>query len=98
LWHGRTPKGKADSYLDYVRKTGVRAQTAVPGNRGDFVLRRIEGDVAHFIVLSLWDSRDAIRRFAGENPDVAVYYPEDGEYLLEMPPDIEHYEVCVSPE
>ncbi len=97
LWHGRTPRAKADSYVEYLKKTGVQDQTSIEGNRGDFVFRRIEGDVAHFIVLSLWDSWDAVRRFAGENPEIAVYYPEDEKYLLEMPPDIEHYEVFVSP-
>ena len=97
IWHGRTPREKADSYVEDLEKTGVRDQTAIEGNRGDYVFRRIEGEVAHFIVLSLWDSWDAIRRFAGNDPEVAVYYPEDREYLLEMPPDIEHYEVSVAP-
>ncbi|HJS73097.1 MAG TPA: antibiotic biosynthesis monooxygenase [Vicinamibacteria bacterium] len=97
LWHGRTPREKADSYVEYLKKTGVKEQTSIEGNRGDFVFHRIEGDVAHFIVLSLWDSWDAVRRFAGDAPEKAVYYPEDCEYLLAMPPDIEHYEVDVSP-
>jgi heme-degrading monooxygenase HmoA len=97
LWHGRTPRDKADSYVEYLKKTGVCDQTSIEGNRGEYVFHRIEGDIAHFIVLSLWDSWDAVRRFAGQDPEKAVYYPEDGEYLLEMPPDIEHYEVSVSP-
>jgi heme-degrading monooxygenase HmoA len=98
LWHGRTPRDKAERYVEYLKKTGVKEQTAIEGNRGDYVFHRIEGEVAHFIVLSLWDSWDAVRRFAGNDPGRAVYYPEDREYLLEMPPDIEHYEVAVSPE
>jgi heme-degrading monooxygenase HmoA len=97
IWHGWTPREKADSYVEYVKKTGVRDQTSIEGNRGDFVFHRIEGDRAHFIVLSLWDSWDAVKRFAGEEPEKAVYYPEDGQYLLTMPPDIEHYEVSVTP-
>ena len=35
MWRGRTPAVKADEYVDYVQKTGVKAQTAIPGNRGD---------------------------------------------------------------
>ncbi len=97
IWHGWTPREKADSYVDYIKATGVREQTSIEGNRGDYVFRRIEGDKAHFIVLSLWDSWEAVRRFAGEDPERAVYYPEDGKFLLEMPPDIEHYDVPVAP-
>jgi hypothetical protein len=37
---------------------------------------------------------DAIRRFAGDEPERAHYYPEDPEYLLEMTPFVEHYEVA----
>jgi heme-degrading monooxygenase HmoA len=90
------PAEKSEDYLAYVRKTGVDAQTSVEGNEGSYVLRRATGDVAEFIVLSFWDSMDAIRRFAGENPERAVYYPEDERYLLEMTPSVEHYEVFAS--
>jgi heme-degrading monooxygenase HmoA len=96
IWHGWTPADKAGTYAEYVRETGVREQTSLPGNRGTFVLRRIEGDRAHFIVLSLWDSMDAVRRFSSD-PEKPIYYPRDAEYLLELTPDIEHYETVVAP-
>jgi hypothetical protein len=36
---------------------------------------------------------DAVRAFAGENPDRSVYYPEDDQYLLQMEPLVRHYDV-----
>jgi hypothetical protein len=48
IWHGITMAAKADAYLDYLNRTGVPDYQATPGNRGVYVLRRIEGDVAHF--------------------------------------------------
>jgi heme-degrading monooxygenase HmoA len=63
------------------------------GNRGAWVLRQIDGDVAHFITLSFWESRDAIVAFAGANPEVAKYYPEDEKYLREFEPTVTHYEL-----
>jgi len=57
------------------------------------VLRRIEGDVTHFLLLTLWESSDSIRAFAGANIDKAVYYSEDPDYLLELEPFVQHYEV-----
>jgi heme-degrading monooxygenase HmoA len=96
-WHGRVPAAKADAYHAYLFRTGVPDYEATPGNRGVHVLRRIEGDVAHFLLLSLWDSYDAIRAFAGEEIERARYYPEDAEYLLELEPTVTHYEVLTAP-
>jgi len=46
--------------------------------------------------VSLWDSVEAIRRFAAPDIDRAVYDPEDREYLLELDPHVTHYEVAVA--
>jgi heme-degrading monooxygenase HmoA len=96
-WHGVTPASKADAYMEFLHRTGVPDYKATPGNRGVYVLRRIEGDVAHFLLVSLWDSMEAIKGFAGEDVEKAVYYPEDPEFLLEMELNVTHYEVLVQP-
>ena len=93
IWRGFTPASKADPYLDYLLKTGVKDYLAIEGNRGAQVLRRIEGERAEFLVASRWDSWEAIRRFAGDDYERAVYYPEDKEFLLEFEPNVLHYEV-----
>jgi heme-degrading monooxygenase HmoA len=61
------------------------------------VLRRIEGNKAHFLLLTLWESEEAIKRFAGSNMEKAKYYPEDEQFLLELEPTVTHYEVMVMP-
>ena len=96
-WHGVTPTSKADEYLQYLQRTGVPDLQATPGNRGVYVLRRIEGEHAHFLFVSLWESRKAIERFAGADIEQARYYPKDAGYLLEMEPRVTHYEVLVAP-
>ena len=68
----------------------------VEGSRGVQVLRRIEGDKAHFLLVTLWDSMDAIKSFAGDNPEKAKYYPEDKDYLLEFEEYVTHYDVLES--
>ena len=64
-----------------------------PGNLGAQVLRRDEGDIAHFLTLSYWEGEDAIRAFAGNDLLKARYYPEDEAFLLEIEPQVVHYEV-----
>jgi heme-degrading monooxygenase HmoA len=97
MWRGRTPAEKADAYHGYLRETGLKEYAETPGNLGVYVLRRAEGDVAEFLLVSLWESMDAVRAFAGEDPERAVYYPEDDEYLLEREPTVSHYEVLEGP-
>jgi heme-degrading monooxygenase HmoA len=96
-WHGVTAAAQADEYLAYLNRTGVPDLQGTEGNQGVFVLRRIEGDQAHFLLISLWESYDVIRRFAGEDPERARYYPQDPDFLLELEPTVTHYEVLVRP-
>jgi heme-degrading monooxygenase HmoA len=92
IWQGETSAEKAEEYLDYLNRTGIPGYRATPGNHGAFVLRRIEGERAHFLTLSLWDSLESIKKFAGEDYERARYYPEDEKYLLEFEPTVQHYE------
>jgi len=87
------PTSKSDEYLKRTRSVAIPDYRSSTGNRGAFVLRRIEGDIAHFMTLSFWDSRDAIAKFAGENIDIAKYYDFDRDFLLEFEPHVSHYEV-----
>jgi heme-degrading monooxygenase HmoA len=61
------------------------------------VLRRSAGDHTEFVTLTFWDSLDAVRAFAGDNYERAVYYPKDTAYLLDLQPTIKHYEVIPVP-
>ena len=96
IWRGITLVEKADEYLAYLHETGLKDYARTAGNRGVSVLRRNQGDHCEFMLISLWESMDAVRAFAGENPDNSVYYPEDEQYLLQMEPLVRHYEVAES--
>lgn len=92
-WHGRVPLAKAAAYEAYLRATGLADYRATAGNRGVYLLRRDEGEVAHFTTLTFWDSLAAVRAFAGPDYERARYYPEDDAYLLEREPHVTHYQV-----
>ena len=95
MWHGRTKASDAEPYTKYLFESGIPGYRATPGNRGAWVLRRIEGDLAHFVTFTFWESREAIKAFAGDNIKSAKYYPQDKKYLLEFEPTVTHYEVFV---
>jgi len=92
IWHGRSTAAKSDEYLDLMRRVAIPDYRATPSNKGAYALRRIEGDVAHFLMVTFWESEDAIRAFAGDDISVAKYYDFDKDFLLEMEPVSTHYE------
>ena len=96
IWHGATLNEKAKSYLDVLRRTGVSEYTATSGNLGVLVLSKGGDKQTDFEIISFWDSMEAVSRFAGPDPQKAVYYPEDKDYLLEFEPGVRHYEVEIS--
>ena len=92
-WTGVVRRADADAYADYIRETGFAEYGRTAGNRGAWMLRRDDGDRTEFITLSLWDSVDAIKAFAGEDIEAAVLYPEDEGYLIDGESSVAHYEV-----
>jgi heme-degrading monooxygenase HmoA len=93
IWRGVVRLEDADEYADYIRETGFAAYAATAGNRGAWMLRRDDGDRTEFTTLSMWDSVDAIKAFAGEDIEAAVLYPEDERYLIDGESRVTHYEV-----
>src|SRR5258706_14604317 len=97
VWHGLTREALADQYLQHVKRTGIPAYRAVPGNQGAFVFRRVSNGVAEFMVISLWDSYEAIRRFTGSaDINTAIYYPEDQRLLNFAEPKVVPNKLAVS--
>ena len=92
-WRGATRAEDADAYLEYLHRTGLAAYRATEGNRGVVCLRSVRDGRAEFLLLSLWENREAIRRFAGDDVERAVFYPEDDRMLVDRDETVHHYEV-----
>lgn len=92
-WRGWTRAEDAERYAEYVAATGLKEYKATPGNRGAWILRRTEGDRCEIITVSVWDSLDDVRGFAGDDVERAVFYPEDDEFLVERELTVRHWEV-----
>ena len=93
IWRGAVRRQDGDDYASYMRETGVAEYAATPGNRGVWMLRRDSGERTEFVMFTLWDSLDAVKRFAGERYETAVFYPEDERYLIERDLSASHFDV-----
>lgn len=97
IWHGKTTTEKADAYMEeYFHNTGLIDYQATEGNLGVLVLREDEDEQANFLMITLWESKEAIKKFAGEDINKARYYPEDNLYFAELEPNVAHYDVLVN--
>jgi heme-degrading monooxygenase HmoA len=98
LWHGRTPIEKANAYSAFLNERAIPDYRSTPGNLAVHILRRDEGNTAHFYTFTLWESLEAIQKFAGSEIEKAKYYPEDREFLLEYEANVTHWDVTGSSE
>ena len=92
-WRGWTRADDADAYVEYLQRTGIPEYRATEGNRAAYILRRNVGERTEFVTLTLWESLDAVRGFAGEDVDRAVFYPEDDRFLVDRETTVAHFEV-----
>jgi heme-degrading monooxygenase HmoA len=94
IWRGVVRRDDAEAYVNYIVNTGMAEYRSTPGNQSAWMLRRDDGDRSEIVTFSLWDSRDSIRAFAGDDIDQAVFYPEDDHFLLERDLTVQHYDVA----
>ena len=93
IWKGAVRQQDGDAYARYMRDTGLAEYAGTPGNRGAWMLRRDLDDRTEFVMFTLWDSLEAVRSFAGDDYETAVFYPEDDRFLVERDLTATHYQV-----
>jgi heme-degrading monooxygenase HmoA len=93
IWRGAVAREDRDAYAEYMQESGVAGYAGTPGNRGVWMLRRDVDDRTEFLMFTLWDSLDAVKAFAGEDVETAVFYPEDDRFLVEREDVSAHFEV-----
>ena len=97
LWHGWTTRENADAYETLLRTTILPGIHRVSGFKGAYLLRRdVEGGV-EFATLTLFESLDAVRAFAGDDYEVAVVPPEARVLLSRFDQKSKHYKIVLEP-
>ena len=94
IWRGAVRQQDGDAYARYMEKTGLTEYRKTPGNLSATMLRRDLEDRTEFVMYTTWESMDAVKAFAGDDPERAVFYPEDDRFLIERDLTVAHYEVA----
>jgi len=94
LWHGWTKRENADAYESLLRSEVLPGIHRMPGFKGAHLLRR-DGqseDEVEFVTITMFESLDAVKEFAGEDYEVAVVPPEARKLLSHFDARSAHYE------
>ena len=76
-WRGWVRTEQAAAYVEYITRTGLSAYQQTPGNQGAQMWTTDLGDGrTEVMTVSWWSSRTDIEGFAGQNIEVAVFYPK----------------------
>jgi len=95
IWKGSTLPGMGRQYLSYFEQTGLKEYRETDGCKDVIVLTREVGEATEYVLITLWENIEAVKRFAGSEPERAVYYPADEVYFPkdQLPAHVNHYEV-----
>lgn len=98
LWHGWTKRENADAYEALLRREILPGIHRVPGYHGAHLLRRDVPEGVEFVTLTLFESLDAVRAFAGEDYEVAVVPLPARALLTRFDRRSAHYDIVLTPE
>jgi len=98
VWHGWTNPENADSCEHLLRAEILPGIHRVNGDRGAFLLRREAGDEVEFVTVTVFDSLEAVRAFAGEDYEVAVVPAAARKLLSRFDERSLHYQAVLQPE
>lgn len=98
IWHGWTSPENADPYEAHLRGDVLPGiEERIRGFQGVYLLRREAGDEIEFITMTLWDSLEAVREFAGEDYEVAVVPDTARRLLSRFDQRSVHYDTLIEP-
>ena len=92
-WRGRTTNDNAARYHEHFTSMVLPVLRAIPGFAGARVLRRPHTLGVEFFVMTEWESWDAIRAFAGPEPERAVVEQGARAVLANYDSRVEHFDV-----
>ena len=92
-WRGWTNREDADGYEEFLKGKVLPGLRAIEGYKGGYILRKDESEESEFVVVNLFESLEAVKRFAGPDYATAVFEPEAKQLLRRIEPLAAHYEV-----
>lgn len=94
-WKGIAKTEEADHYIQHLLNDTFPRLSTITGFVRSAILKRKVMQGVEFRIVTVWDSLDSIRQFAGDKPEVAVVPPVAQKMMVEYDPLVAHYEIVV---
>ncbi len=98
VWSADASVANGPRYVEHLEQSVLPELAVIPGHRSARLLQRTVGDRVEFMVVTLWESMDAIRQFAGDEMETAVVEPAAQAVLGDFDKHVTHYEIVLGPE
>jgi heme-degrading monooxygenase HmoA len=92
-WRGLAQPDQAQNYVKHLRTETFPALRKLPGFVSASILSRPLGNGIEFLIVTQWDSLDAIARFAGPDLEAAVVPAKPAAMMIEYDRRVRHFEV-----
>ena len=92
-WRGLAHATQAQSYVKHLRAETFPALWELPGFVSASILSRWLAKGIEFLIVTQWDSLEAIAKFAGADLEAAVVPAEGGEMMIEYDRRVRHFDV-----
>ncbi len=92
-WRGLVRRDRAAAYVEHLQSETLPQLVQLAGFLDAKVLRRDLSEGAEFLVVTIWESIDSIRAFAGNDVESAVVPPKARDMMIEYDRKARHYDV-----
>jgi heme-degrading monooxygenase HmoA len=92
-WRGLAKSSHADKYVEHLRQETFPKLKEIPGFVSASILRRSVPNGVEFLIVTTWESIDAIQGFAGTDVGTAVVPPRVQEMMVEYDNRVRHYQI-----
>ena len=92
-WRGLAHPDRAPEYIKHLRTETFPALRKIPGFIDASILSRPFGEGVEFLIVTRWDSMDAVARFSGADPEAAVVPAEVADMMIEYDQRVGHFEI-----
>lgn len=93
IWRGQSTPENADAYFKHVTEKVFPSLKEIQGHQGAYLLQRETGGQVEFLAVTLWDSLEVIRQFAGDDAETAIVEPAAKVVLSDFDDFARHYDL-----
>ncbi len=96
FWSARTTPVQAPAYIEHLKTKVLPDLQKIDGYEGALLLKREAPDTIEIIVITQWNSLEAIRGFAGDDLEEAVVADEAAALLTRFDGRVSHYDIVIA--